>query len=77
MSLDKAASVDAPADFREKLHRLRIKIDSLPESQRPHLIELADTIARQHRQLEAKMADGPHARVRNASSAPEWSSAES
>ncbi len=31
-----------------------MKIDLLPEAQRPHLIDLAETIARQHRQLQDK-----------------------
>jgi hypothetical protein len=38
--------------FEQKLGKLRIKIDLLPESQRPHLADLAETIARQHRQLQ-------------------------
>ncbi len=44
----------AGESFHERLERLRIKIDSLPESQRPHLYGLADSIARQHRRLEQK-----------------------
>jgi hypothetical protein len=36
-------------DFEQELARLRLKIDLLPEAQRPHLYELAETIARQHR----------------------------
>ena len=36
--------------FEQRLGRLRLKIDSLPESQRPHLYELAEAIARQHQQ---------------------------
>lgn len=34
-------------NFEEKLERLRMRIDLLPESQRPHLVELADTIKQQ------------------------------
>ena len=37
----------AGESFEEKLDRLRMRIDLLPESQRPHLVELADTIKRQ------------------------------
>ncbi len=40
--------------FEQKLNRLRTRIDRLPPEQRPHLIELADTIARQHGHLEAR-----------------------
>jgi hypothetical protein len=43
--------------FEQKLNRLRIKIDSLPQSQRPHLIDLADAMTRQHRQLQTRI---PH-----------------
>ena len=38
--------------FQEKLERLRMRIDLLPEAHRPHLYELADTIARQNRRLQ-------------------------
>ncbi len=38
--------------FQHKLERLRMKIDSLPETHRPHLYELADTIAVQHRRFQ-------------------------
>lgn len=34
--------------FEEKLEALRKRIDLLPESQRSHLYELADTIHQQH-----------------------------
>lgn len=34
--------------FAERLAALRTKIDALPESHRPHLYELADTIQQQH-----------------------------
>lgn len=47
---------EAGANFQQRLQRLRIKIDSLPEAQRPHLCDLADTIARQHRQLQNKVS---------------------
>ena len=39
------------AEFEQKLQKLRLKIDLLPAEHRPHLHELADTIARQHRRL--------------------------
>ena len=38
--------------FQQKLDRLRMKIDLLPEPHRPHLYELADTIAVQHRRIQ-------------------------
>ena len=47
--------------FKEKLTRLRWKIDSLPEEQRPHLHALAEVIEKQHRrsqQLETRPHDG-------------------
>ena len=34
-------------NFAEQLEALRMRIDSLPQSQRPHLYALADTIAQQ------------------------------
>ena len=37
----------AGESFEEKLDRIRMRIDLLPESQHPHLVELADTIKRQ------------------------------
>ncbi len=39
-------------EFEQKLDKLRMKIDLLPESQRPHLYELADTIRQQCRRTE-------------------------
>lgn len=42
----------ADEGFDRKLDRLRLKIDLLPETQRPHLCELADIIARQRRRLQ-------------------------
>ena len=42
-------------DFEQKLERLRMRIDLLPESHRTHLYELADTIKQQH--LETKKHD--------------------
>jgi hypothetical protein len=51
MSTDREASGDG-GSFEEKLRRLRLKIDLLPEAQRPHLVDLADAIARQQRRLE-------------------------
>jgi hypothetical protein len=47
---------EAGESFHERLQRLRIKIDSLPETQRPHLVDLAETIARQHRQLQNRVS---------------------
>ena len=41
-------------DFDRKLRKVRLKIDSLPPEHRPHLYELADTIASQHRRLQQK-----------------------
>jgi len=46
--------------FAEKLERLRMRIDLLPEPQRPHLHELADTIEQQHQRT------GKHERPDNA-----------
>jgi len=37
----------AGESFEQKLDKLRMRIDLLPESQRPHLYELADTIKQQ------------------------------
>ncbi len=42
-------------DFEEKLSRLRMRIDQLPPEQRPHLVELADAIARQQLRLQEAM----------------------
>ena len=42
----------ADEDFDQKLQQLRLKIDLLPETHRPHLYELADTISGQHRRLQ-------------------------
>jgi hypothetical protein len=52
MSTDRESPNGDGGNFEEKLRRLRLKIDMLPEAQRPHLIELADVIAGQHRRLE-------------------------
>jgi hypothetical protein len=49
--LKKTTRTDAGESFQQKLQRLRLKIASLPKSQRPHLYGLADVIARQHEQL--------------------------
>ena len=38
----------ASDEFTAQLARLRTKIDALPESHRPHLYELANTIQEQH-----------------------------
>lgn len=40
--------------FQQKLERLRLKIDLLPAEHRPHLYELADTIAGQRRRLRKR-----------------------
>jgi len=37
----------ASESFEEKLKQLRMRIDLLPESQRPHLVELANAIQQQ------------------------------
>lgn len=39
-------------DFDQQLNKLRLKIDLLPEKQRWHLRQLADTIAEQHERLQ-------------------------
>jgi hypothetical protein len=54
MSTDGKPQAEVAESFQQKLQRLRLKIDSLPQVQRPHLIDLAETIERQHRQLHAK-----------------------
>ena len=41
-----------PESFERELDRLRLKIDSLPVEQRPHLVALADTIKQQNRRLK-------------------------
>ena len=48
----KPRKTEGGESFEERLARLRLKIDSLPESHRPHLSELADAVARQHRRLQ-------------------------
>ena len=47
---------EAGESFQQRLQRLRLKIDSLPKTQRPHLVELAETIVRQHRQLQDRVS---------------------
>jgi hypothetical protein len=47
---------EAAESFQQRLQRLRLKIDSLPKTQRPHLVDLAETIARQHRQLQNRVS---------------------
>jgi hypothetical protein len=42
--------------FRDRLERLRLKIDALPEALRPHLVALAETIDCQHRRLQSRIA---------------------
>ena len=56
MSTSREPQTEAGESFQQRLHRLRLKIDSLPETQRPHLIDLAETIARQHRQLQNRVS---------------------
>ena len=56
MSTSREPQTEAGESFQRRLQRLRIKIDSLPETQRPHLIDLAETIARQHRQLQNRVS---------------------
>ena len=41
-------------DFEQQLTKLRMRIDLLPQEQRSHLYELAETIAEQHRQLHER-----------------------
>jgi len=57
--MSREAQTEAGESFQQRLQRLRIKIDSLPETQRPHLSDLADAIAKQHRQLQAKKGTVP------------------
>lgn len=52
MFSERKVRIEAPESFHERLRRLRLSIDLLPDAQRPHLVDLADTIARQHRQLQ-------------------------
>jgi len=56
MSTSRETQIEAGESFQQRLQGLRIKIDSLPEAQRPHLIDLADAIARQHRQLQNRVS---------------------
>jgi hypothetical protein len=56
MSTNSEARTETAESFQQRLQRLRIKIDWLPEAQRPHLYDLADAIARQHRQLQSKVS---------------------
>lgn len=45
----------APGEgFAEKLETLRLRIELLPAEHRPHLHDLADTIAAQHRRFEQR-----------------------
>ncbi len=54
MSTDRNPPAADRKNFHEKLQRLRLKIDSLPQTQRPHLIALAETIDREHRRLHQR-----------------------
>ena len=56
MSTNREAQTEAGESFQQRLQGLRIKIDSLPQAQRPHLVDLAETIARQHRQLQNRVS---------------------
>jgi hypothetical protein len=56
MSTSREPQTEAGETFQQKLRRLRLKIDSLPKTQRPHLVDLAQTIARQHRQLQNRVS---------------------
>jgi hypothetical protein len=56
MSTSREPQTEAGESFQQRLQRLRLKIDSLPETQRPHLVDLAETIARQHRQLQNRVS---------------------
>ena len=47
MSTSKRTQTETGESFHERLQRLRLTIDLLPETQRPHLHDLAETIARQ------------------------------
>lgn len=42
--------------FQQKLAELRVRIDSLPESQRSHLYQLADDIAERHQHLQHRLS---------------------
>ncbi len=57
MSTDLEVRTQPRGDFGQRLERLRIRIESLPETQRPHLLDLAETIARQHEKLQDR---APH-----------------
>ena len=47
--------------FDEKLQRLRLTIDLLPATQRPHLFELAKAIEQQHRRVRNEGGQSSHA----------------
>lgn len=49
--MKRQASEPEQEDFAEQLTKLRLKIDLLPEKQRWHLHQLAETIAEQHYRL--------------------------
>jgi len=57
MSSGSQIRAEAGESVSERLKRLRINIDLLPETQRPHLIDLAETIARHHRRLQGKVSN--------------------
>jgi hypothetical protein len=58
-----APQVPTPSgeSVEEKLRRLWVKIDALPEKQRPHLRALAEAIAEQHRRLQGQQSATPPA----------------
>jgi hypothetical protein len=45
-----------PEAFQQKLAELRLRIDALPEPQRSHLYELADSIAERHHDLQQRLS---------------------
>jgi hypothetical protein len=54
MSTGRETATESGQGFHERLQQLRTRIDSLPEAQRPHLIDLAETIDRQYQQLQKR-----------------------
>jgi hypothetical protein len=59
MSADQEEPNQDRQSFCDKLQGLRLKIDLLPESQRPHLIGLAEAIARQHKRFQERKETTP------------------
>ncbi len=56
MSTDREPLPEVGGSFQQRLQRLRIKIDPLPEAQRSHLVDLVETIARQRRHLQNRVS---------------------